>query len=114
MQPRGTPALYFQALNRPFLIAGVQRELFYLLVAFCAPIVISGHLRMVMDVMGGLLFGIGYLGGILMTRADYQIIALFRSHIRYRKYYAAQPGLHADIPLLKNSVPIYQGQRGVV
>ena len=46
---------------------------------------------------------------VLVTRVDAQILAVYRRHIHYRKYYAAQSGIHAKVPAVKPSVPVYQG-----
>ena len=99
MIQRGTCAPYFKSLNRPFLILGVDRPLFFLLLGLCLPIAFSGHLSPLMDGVAALCFLIGYGAGLLITRADSQMLTLYRRHIRYRKYYAAQPGIHAIEPL---------------
>jgi type IV secretion system protein TrbD len=111
---RGTPVTYFKSLNRPFTVLGVDRSLFYLFVGLCLAIAFSARLSPVMDVAAGLLFIILHAVGVLVTRVDSHILAVYRRHIHYRKYYAAQAGIHAVVLPIKPSVPVYQGQRGWV
>lgn len=111
---QGTSALYFKSLNRPFTVLGVDRSLFYLFVGLCLAIAFSARLSLVMDVVAGVLFLVLHGIGVLVTRMDPQILAIYRRHIHYRSYYAAQPMLHSKIPLVKPSVPFYQGKRGWV
>lgn len=111
---RGTPAVYFKSLNRPFTVLGVDRSLFYLFVGLCLAITFSARLSPLMDVVAGLVFVVLHAIGVLVTRVDTHILAVYRRHIHYHKYYAAQVGIHAKVPLVKPSVPVYQGQRGLV
>lgn len=114
MQTRGTAAIYFKSLNRPFNIFGVDRQLFFLFVGLCLPIAFSARLSPIMDGVALLTFIILHIGGVLITRADNQMLAIYRRHIHYKKYYVAIPGIHAQIPILRPSVPVYQGKRGLV
>ena len=107
---RGTPALYFKSLNRPFTVLGVDRALFYLFVGLCLAIAFSARLSPVMDIVAGVVFLILHGIGVFVTRVDSQILAIYRRHIHYHHYYAAQPVLHAKIPSIKPSVPLYQGK----
>lgn len=111
---RGTPVTYFKSLNRPFTVLGVDRSLFYLFVGLCLAIAFSARLSLVMDAIAGLLFIILHAVGVLITRVDTHILAVYRRHIHYKKYYVAEAGIHAKIPSVKSSVPVYQGQRGWV
>lgn len=111
---RGTPAIYFRSLNRYFHVLGVDRQLFYLVVGLCLPIAFSARLSPWMDGIALIIFALLHTGGILITRTDNQMLPIYRRHIHYKKYYAANPGIHAKVPLVKPSVPIYQGQRGLV
>lgn len=111
---RGTPVIYFKSLNRPFTVLGVDRSLFYLFVGLCLAIAFSARLSWVMDIVAGLIFVVLHAMVVLITRVDPHILAVYRRHIHYRKYYAAQSGIHAKIPWVKPSVPAYQGQRGLV
>jgi len=111
---RGTPVTYFKSLNRPFTVLGVDRSLFYLFVGLCLAIAFSARLSIVMDMVAGLIFLVLHVVGVLVTRIDSNILSVYRRHIHYQKHYAAEPGIHAKIPLIKPSVPVYQGQRGWV
>lgn len=107
MNQRGTGMPYFKSLNRPFLILGVDRSLFFLLLGLCLPIAFSGHLALLMDGVAALCFLSAYSVGRLITRADPQMLTLYRRHIRYRKYYAAQPSIHAIENRVQFSVPVF-------
>ena len=106
--------MYFRSLNRPFTVLGVESSLFYLIVGLVAPIPYSARFSPTMLLVAGSIFLMLYTAGVLLTRADPAIIHLYRRHIHFRKYYSAQPGLHAKAILLKSSVPYYQGKRGLV
>lgn len=111
---RGTPAVYFKSLNRHFRVLGVDRQLFYLFVGICLPIAFSGRLSLPMDAIAVSIFIMFCTAGVLVTRVDDQVLAVFRRHIHFKKYYAANPGIHAALPKIKPSVPYYQGMRGLV
>ncbi|MGB6977196.1 MAG: VirB3 family type IV secretion system protein [Gammaproteobacteria bacterium] len=111
---RGTSTVYFKSLNRSFNVLGVDRQLFFLIVGLCLPIAFSARLKPTMDILALGIFMLLHTLGILITRADNQMLALYRRHIHYRKYYAITSGVHANIRLVKPSVPVYQGQRGLV
>ncbi len=111
---RGTPVTYFKSLNRPFTVLGVDRSLFYLFVGLCLAIAFSARLSLTMDMVAGLAFVVLHAIGVLVTRVDSHILAVYRRHIHYQKYYAAQAGIHSKVSLIKPSVPVYQGQRGLV
>lgn len=114
MQLRGTPSIYFKSLNRTFNVLGVDKQLFFLFVGLCLPIAFSARLKIGMDIVAIVIFIILHVIGILVTRIDNQLLAIYRRHIHYKKYYAANPGVLAKIPLLRPSVPVYQGKRGLV
>lgn len=111
---RGTSANYFKSLNRHFNVLGVDRKLFYLILAMCLPIAVSARFVPLMDGMALAIFMMLYIIGLLITRMDNQMVALYSRHIRYKKYYAPIAGIHADSRLVKASVPFYQGKRGFV
>lgn len=111
---RGTPTVFYQSLNRPFHVLGVDRPLFYIFVALCLPLAFASRLNIKMDLIAAGLFVVFHAIGVLITRADNQMLAVYRRHIHYRKYYAPQSGIHATIPLLRPSVPFYEGKRGLV
>lgn len=114
MQLRGTATVYFKSLNRAFNVLGVDRQLFFLFVGLTLPIAFSARLAPMMDFVAGGIFILLHTVGVLITRADNQMLAIFRRHIHYKKYYAAVSGIHAQLPLLRVSVPVYQGKRGLV
>jgi len=111
---RGTPSHFYQSLNRPFNVLGVDRQLFYLFVALCLPLAFAARLTPIADLIALILFMILHTIGVLITRADQQMLSIYRKHIHYQRYYNAQPGIHAKIPLIKPSVPFYQGKKGLV
>lgn len=111
---RGTPAVYYKSLNRHFNVLGVDRQLFFLFVGLSLPIAFSARLGLMMDVITFGVFMALYGVGVLITRADNQMLAIYRRHIHYRKYYRAVSGIHANAKLIKPSVPFYQGKRGLV
>lgn len=111
---RGTQAIYFNALNRHFTVLGVDRQFFYLCVGFCLPIAFSARLVPSMDIVAMAVFTVLYAAGILITRIDPQMIAMYQRHIHYHRYYAAIAGIHSTPPHVKPSVPFYQGKRGLV
>lgn len=111
---RGTPAIYFKSLNRHFTVMGVERQLFYLFVGICLPIAFSAHLSPIMDCIALIVFAILYCLGVMVTRADDQILPIYRRHIHYKKYYSANAGIHANLTLLKPSVSVFEGKRGLV
>ena len=111
---RGTPTLYYKSLNRHFTVMGVDRQLFFLFVGLCMPIAFSGRMSPMMDVIALVIFFILYIVGVLITRADPQMLIIYRRHIYYKKYYNAVPGIHAEMPVIRASVPFYQGKDGLV
>ena len=88
---------------------GIDRQLFFLLLGFCLPLAYSGRFGFVIDVIAVALFVVGYVGAVIITRADHQLLQIYLRHIRYRNYYAAQSGIHSPIQFIKPSVPVYQG-----
>jgi type IV secretory pathway TrbD component len=93
MKQNESPALYFKSLNRPILIMGVDRSLFFLLMALCLPVAFSGHFQWLMDLIAILIFSCGYSISLLLTRADPNFIAIYRRFVRYAPYYTCQPGI---------------------
>ena len=111
---RGTPAIYFKSLNRFFHIFGVEKQLFFLIFGFASTIAFSAKFNPAMDVIALIIFFIGHTMGILITRIDDQMLAIYRRHIHYKKYYTPTSGIHAALPIVKPSVAFYQGKRGLV
>lgn len=110
----GTPVTYFQSLNRHLTVCGVDRAWFYVCVALSLAIAFSARLSLCMDVIAGVVFLIGHAVGVYLTRLDPQIVAVYRRHIHYRQHYDPSAGIHAPVPVVKPSVPLYAGQRGWV
>lgn len=65
-----------------------------------------------MDVIATLFFLVFYVVSRLLTRMDGQILAVYRRHVQYYKYYLAQPLIQSPVLAIRNSVPVYQGQKG--
>lgn len=107
-------AYYFKSLNRHFTICGVDRQLFFLFVGLTLPIAFSARLSLLMDGIAFVIFIVLYSIGVLVTRKDPQILAVYRRHIHYKKYYRANASVHAASLRVKPSVPFYQGKRGFV
>jgi type IV secretory pathway TrbD component len=114
MKMRGTPVLFYQSLNRQFLVLGVERSLFFLLLPLSLSLPFSAHFALRMDLIAIALFLFLHVIGILITRADPNMIDVFKRHIHYRKYYDPIAGVHAQIKIIKPSVPYYVGKRGLV
>lgn len=111
---RGTPAPFYQSLNRQFLVLGVERSLFFLLLPLSLPLPFSAHFAPKMDLIAVVIFLFLHVIGVLITRADPNMIEVFKRHINYRKYYDPIAGIHAPIKILKPSVPFYVGKKGLV
>lgn len=112
---RGTPNPYYQSLNRPFKIMGVEKQLFFLIVGITTPVAVAAQFSPKIDLLAFLLFIFGHLIGLLITRADPQMLGIYRRHIRYRTFYCNQARVNSRIlPAIPASVPIYQGQKGLV
>jgi type IV secretory pathway TrbD component len=111
---RGTSAIYYHSLNRQFLVLGVERSLFFLLLPFSIIIPFSAQFALRMDLMGIVIFLLLHVSGVLITRADPSMIEVFKRHIHYRKYYDPIAGIHAQNKIIKSSVPYYVGKKGLV
>jgi hypothetical protein len=66
-----------------------------------------------MDIITLILFLTLYTAGRVITKADNQMLLVYRNHIQYQRYYAPGSGLHAKTPIIKASVPMYVGKRGL-
>lgn len=114
MTTRGTAVPFYQSLNRPFLVMGVERSLFFLLLPLALPLPFSAHFALKMDLMAIVLFLILHVVGVMITRADPNMIEVFKRHINYRKYYDPIAGIHAIPKILKPSAPYYVGKKGLI
>ena len=104
---------FYSSLNRPALIAGVDKQLFFLIVGFSLPMAYSAKFAWGMDFLAVLLFGVLYGIGVIVTKVDYRLLAIYKRHIRYKKYYASIPGIHANVLPVPPSVPVYELKRGL-
>ena len=111
---RGTPIIYFKSLTRPIYIMGVSRELFYGNMGLAVFIAYSSHFAVWVDIFAFVLAILGYAIGLLLTRLDSQMVTIFKRHIHYARYYAPISGLQSTRPIVKPSVPFYEGKRGLV
>jgi type IV secretory pathway TrbD component len=111
---RGTSVIYYQSLNRQFLVLGVERALFFLLLPLSLPIPFSAQFAPKMDLIAIVIFLFLHVAGVLITRADPNMIEVFKRHIHYRKYYDPIAGIHAQNKIIKPSVPYYVGKKGLV
>jgi|GEM_PF-1352854 len=109
---RGTPMFFYQSLNRPFLMLGADRSLFFLYLGMS--IIVALGQTLMSFILAGIVFTSFHTVAILIARSDYQMKELYLRNTRYRRYYAPQPGIHARIRDLEASVPVYQGKRGWV
>ena len=102
---RSTPMVYFQALNRATLIFGVERRLFFMLLAIASSLVLSSLFRPMMLVIGSLLFCLLLAAGRLLTKNDQTFLKVYQRHLRYRSYYDPVSFLKSPINSLCQSVP---------
>lgn len=108
---RGTPLPYFHSLNKKPLVYGVNRELFNLIITLSVALAYSGRfLNIIADLSAGLIFIICTYFGRKISKADPQIMEVYKRHIHYKNYYPPISGIHANTPLLKSSVPFYEGK----
>ena len=115
METRGTPMIYFKALNRPFLLCRVEKKWFFLNLLMSLPIAWSCMFTsLFMDGLSAVLFVVGHAIGMMITRADPLMLGLYLKHIKYARYYLGQPTIHSKRPPTRDSVPIYQGKGGLL
>lgn len=115
MKIRGTPMIYFRALNRPFLWLRVEKRLFFLNLLCSLPIAWSCMFTSLwMDMMALSIFVIGHAIGVMISRVDPLMMPLYLKHIKYNRYYLGQPTVHSLLPMIKNSVFVYEGKGGLV
>ena len=106
----GTTIKFFHSLNKKPLTFGVNKELYGLIVAFTIAIIISGQLfSFYTDVFAICFFISATYFGRKLTAIDPEIIEVYKRHLRYNNYYPPIPGIHAKVPLLRPSVPYYEG-----
>ncbi len=104
---------FFQALNKNFTICGVEKRLFFLIFSFSAIIPYSARFRWQADLIAGTIFFSFYIVAFYVTKADSQMIDIFKRYIGYKDYYAPISGIHAHEKRLTYSVSEYEGKRGI-
>lgn len=115
MQVRGTPMLYFKALNRPFLWCRVEKKFFFLNLLMSFPIAWSCMFTSFwMDGLAVIIFIIGHAAGVMITRCDPHMIELYLKHIKYKRYYLGQPTIYSRLQPVRGSVPVYLGKGEMV
>lgn len=111
---RSSTSPYFKALNRHFTFFGVDTRLFFCIAGISLPIVFSSGFHPMMLLLAALIFIVLHSLGVLMTRADTQILPVIRTYIHYQSYYPACSTIYAKPAFVKPSVPFYQGKKGWV
>lgn len=115
METRGTPMMYFKALNRPFLWCRVEKKFFFINILCSLPLAWSCMFSIWwMDLLAVVIFFIGHTIGVMVTRADPQMVELYLKHTKYARYYAGQSTIHSKQLPIRDSVPFYQGKGGFV
>lgn len=105
---------YFKALNRPFLWCRVEKTFFFMNLLCSFPIAWSCmFMSLWADAVAFIFFITGHAVGIMVTREDPLMFALYIRHIKYKRYYLAQPTVHSPLAMMKDSVPVYEGKGGV-
>jgi type IV secretory pathway TrbD component len=104
---RGTPALFYQSLNRPFNIIGINKQLFFLILSLSGSFISSGiFLWNIKSILFGLfIFFVSAVVARRITLSDQDMISVYRRHISQKKYYAPMAACNADIPMTLKSVP---------
>ena len=111
---RGTPTTYYQSLNKQFLIAGVEKKLFFLIAALTTPFAAAGHFTSWrLNVTTVVLFALVYSVGVVITRIDPQMFEIYKRHIRYNTYYHPLSRVGAKLGRIKPSVPNISGKTGL-
>ena len=111
---RGTPVIFYKSLNRKFHVLGVNQRLFYLLLPFSGSIAMAWGFKPEMILVAVIASVILHAIGVLVTKADDQMLEVYNRHRQYRAYYAPVAGIHAKVRKPQMSVPYYQGKRGLV
>ena len=109
---RGTPLPFYHSLNKSTLIKGVNKELFDLIITISIALAFSGRfINIYTDLLAIIIFGVSIYFAKKMSAVDPQIMEVYRRHIHLKKYYPPISGIHATMPILKPSVPFYEGKR---
>ncbi len=109
---RGTPLIFYHSINKKPLVMKVNREFLYLAGIFCFLLAFSGRLiNIFSDVMAIGLFLMALFIGRRISAVDPQIMEVYRRHRMIKDYYPPISGIHAEIKILKPSVPFYEGKK---
>lgn len=107
MKNQPSIATYFKSLNRPILILGIERSLFFLILSLSLPVAFSAHLNILMDVVSVIIFIVLYSLAVIFTRSEPKIILFYLRYLRYAPEYLAQPQFHSKSTDRNTSVPIH-------
>lgn len=108
---RGTPFTYYISLNRPHLILGVERRLFFVFLALSSLLVFTSLFRPLMVFISGILFCISMTIGRILTKNDANFLGVYKQHLRYRQYYEPIPFVLSPICAPSKSVPLFKRGR---
>jgi type IV secretory pathway TrbD component len=108
---RGTPIPFYHSLNKKTLPLGCNKEMLNLISTLSFALAFSGRFLNIYTDFIAIIF---FLTALYFTRkisaVDPQIMEVYRRHIHLKKYYPPISGIHAQVPLLKPSVPYYEGK----
>ena len=99
-------AVFYQALDYPFTVLGIEKRLFCCLLALSLPLAFSAHFSWSGDLLALSVFAIGYRLAYFFTAYDPDFLYIYRRFLHYQSYYAAQPSLYRENPKTKHSVPL--------
>jgi hypothetical protein len=74
---RGTPVVFYQALNRNFHMMGVNQKLFLLFIPCWVTLPLAWGFKPIIIVFSLMLFAVLHTIGILLTRADDKILEVY-------------------------------------
>jgi type IV secretory pathway TrbD component len=109
---RGTAMSYYGALNRSLLIMGVERRLFFLIMALSSSVSFTALFQPLMIALSCIIFGLGLLVGRFLTRSDAQFFSVTQRHLRYQKYYEPIATVGSLIVRPERSVPAFKNKGG--
>lgn len=84
---------YFQALNRETLFFGVEKRLFFLMLALASSLVLTSLFTPSMLVFGSVILSIGLSIGQRLTKQDANFLSVYQRHLRYQQRYEPIPFL---------------------
>ena len=104
---RGSPSTFYRCLNRKFLIAGMEKEMLFLILGLSAPLAFSSGFRISMCLFALVIFFVFAFLARALAKADPDMRKIYLKHIRYKRYYPPICGLLAQTRMIKDSVPVY-------